>query len=287
MSAWWAGLAPAELPVDCGGQQHRVRWADGVLHTLDHDDPDGERALAALGGEPSGCILLLDAWARHADDLQVLVQASRGPADPLAAPEPPPSGAYGSRLTVSGSSPRGVQASGRSGWFAYAPRARMPRRYASYAPLHAPQPGVLDPADELGALLTLGGGLADRLVGEVAATWADRIAAQDDRVADAGPALHAALYGRVLAALRDRLGEPDLDISLTMCPPDAERSVARDQDGVRVTLPFAWLAEVWVAGFATIAGRFCLGRTTADDALRLHTVGPDFSPPATLTLRPG
>lgn len=284
MSAWWTALPAAELHVECGGQQHLVRWSDGALRTPDHDDPDGERTLAALGGEASACIQLLDAWTRHADDLQMLVLASRGPADPLAAPEPLPSGAYGSRLTVSGSSLRGVQHTGRSGWFAYAPRARMPRRYASYAPMHGPQPGVLDPADEWGALLTLGGGLADRLVGEVAATWTDRIAARDDRVAGAEPALQAALYGRVLAALRDWLGEPDLDLSLTMCPPDAERSVTRDQDGVRVTLPFAWLAEVWVAGFATIAGRFCLGRDTADDALRLRTVGPDFGAARVLTL---
>jgi hypothetical protein len=280
VSAWWAGLAPAELPVDCGGQQHRVRWADGVLHTLDHDDPDGERALAALGGEPSGCILLLDAWARHADDLQVLVLASRGPADPLAAPEPPPVGAYRSTLTITQGGNRGVQ---HAGWVSCAPRPRMPRRYAHYAPLNA-QPGRLDPDDELGGLLGLGGGVSDRLVATVAATWADRIAVRDERVAGAAPTLQAALFGRVLATLRGWLGEPGLDLELTLCPPGADRSAELADGVVRLTLPFAWLVEVWAPGLATVAGRFCLAARPDGSRWRLTTVGPDCAATRTLTI---
>ena len=36
MSAWWAGLPPAEAAVECGGHVHTLRWQAGVLTAVDH-----------------------------------------------------------------------------------------------------------------------------------------------------------------------------------------------------------------------------------------------------------
>ena len=90
---WWAGLPAAEASLDCGGKPHRLRWADGQLHPLDHtDDLAGEQILSALGGHRIRCLDVLETWAQHETDLRVLILASRGPADPLASWVPPPSG---------------------------------------------------------------------------------------------------------------------------------------------------------------------------------------------------
>jgi hypothetical protein len=86
MTEWWIGIPDAVTRVDCGGEAHTLRWHAGELHALAHEDVEGERALAALGGEPCACVDVLDAWTRHADDLRVLMLASRGPADELDVP---------------------------------------------------------------------------------------------------------------------------------------------------------------------------------------------------------
>ena len=137
MTEWWSGYDPAETTIECAGATHRLRWDNGTLRTLDHVDPDGERTLAALGGERNACIDILDTWRRHEDDLQVLVCGSRGLADPLAAQEPDP--AYTAFISKRGG---------------------------------ATQPP--SPEQELMTLLALGGGLADRLAATVAAAWASR-----------------------------------------------------------------------------------------------------------------
>ncbi|MHB1877427.1 MAG: hypothetical protein ACYCPF_21540, partial [Streptosporangiaceae bacterium] len=105
MTDWWAGLAPAQARLTCGGDQHRLAWREGELRALDHADPDAERTLAALGGERCACVEMLDAWYAHASDLRVLVLGSRGPSDPLAVPADAGTGAGGGPLA--GAGPRG------------------------------------------------------------------------------------------------------------------------------------------------------------------------------------
>lgn len=83
MSDWWAGIPAAEVTVLCGGGTHTVRWEAGELIAVDHGDPDGEAALAALAGETVACLELLRTWSRRRDDPHVLTLASRGPTDPL------------------------------------------------------------------------------------------------------------------------------------------------------------------------------------------------------------
>jgi hypothetical protein len=259
MTDWWAGIPPAETAVGCGGERHRLRWEAGELRALDHDDAEAERTLAVLGGERCTCVDVLDAWARHADDERVLVLASRGPVDQVtsrsdwrAGPGPGPG-------------PAGYTPGWGGGWTAYAP---MPSAY--------PGPGSPAPEDDLISLLGLGGGLPERLVASVAAA------------AEAGPRLHAALYGCALAALRSWLGRPDLELELRVVDPDAPpRLTRRDDDALVAELPFSWLGDVSARGLSTVMGRFCLGVTpppSAGGRWELTTVGADLGTPATIAI---
>jgi hypothetical protein len=233
VSEWWTGLPAAEAAIRCGGARHRLRWEAGALTALDHSDLEGERALAALGEQRCACVDAVDAWERHADDLRVLVLASRGPGDRL-------------RIDVDEDEAEDEE---------------------DLEPL---PPG--ERALEL--LLGLGGALPDRLVAAVAAAWAKRAADGSDAAR-----LHAALHGRVVAAVRLWLGEPSARVEVSL---GDDRRIGRRPDGVvAAQLPVAWLGEVWARGIAVHWGRFCLAAETADGRRwSLTTVGSDFGPQA-------
>ncbi|HEY2128591.1 MAG TPA: hypothetical protein VGH77_15515 [Streptosporangiaceae bacterium] len=281
---WWAGLPAAEARLDCGGQPHRLRWADGQLRALDHTDLEGEQILSALAGQGFPCLDVLTVWAEYAADLRVLILASRGLADPLATSTPPSSG---------------------PGWVGRAP-GRV-RSGGSYAVLSYGPPD--DPDDDLTELTGLGGLLPDRLVATVIAALAGRLrgapgpgeaagadpalataadaaatAADAAALAAARPALHAALYGRVTVALRSWTGQRDLPVALTMIPEDQPPRLARDGDGIAAQLPFGWLSDVWARGLTTCWGRFCLVAEPAGEGWVLSTVGLDLGPPRRVTL---
>jgi hypothetical protein len=257
---WWAGLAPAENRLDCADQPHRLRWAAGELHAVDHTDLEGEQILSALAGQGFPCLDVLGLWARYAADLRVLVLASRGPADPLATWTPPPSPPYR--------------------------RGGLRRGRASYSVLSYGAPD--EPDDDLARLIGLGGLLPDRLAATVIAAWAERLRspAHADAVAAARPALHAALYGRAVTALRSWTGQRDLAVALTMIPEGQPPGLARDGDGIAAELPFGWLGDVWARGLTTCWGRFCLAAAPqpAGDGWLLSTVGPDLGPARPVTL---
>jgi hypothetical protein len=82
-SPWWAALPPAEVQVSCGPGTHRLRWAEGRLTATDHPDAEGELVLAALGGERSECMDLVEAWGSRGDDLEILTVGPRSAADEL------------------------------------------------------------------------------------------------------------------------------------------------------------------------------------------------------------
>ena len=259
MTEWWTGLPDAETQVGCGGEMHTLRWHAGDLHAVDHEDVEGERALAALGGERCTCVDVLVAWARHADDLRVLTLSSRGAGDQLAV-----------QVDWSGSK-RG----GRRGGFAISGRSSG---WTAYGPGGPGISGWEDAEDELVPLLGLGGGLADRLVASVAAAWA-RTDRPDEEVTAARARLTAALYGRVVPAMRAWLGEPNLDVDFEMTDQDGQWSVRRLDDGrIRAELPFAWLSEVWCRGVGSIGGRLCMSVTIEDggEGWRLATLAPDL-----------
>jgi hypothetical protein len=138
-------------------------------------------------------------------------------------------------------------------------------------------------------LLSLGGPMQARLTATVAASWRERLrdgaepadAAAADEVR---PALHAALYGRVVATLRAWTGRPDLQVALTMIPESARPALARDGDGIAVELPFGWICDVWARGLGTCWDRFCLAAAPAGDGWALSAVGPDLGLPAPITI---
>ncbi len=285
MTDWWAGLAPAEARLTCGGDQHRLAWREGELRAPDHADPDAERTLAALGGERCACVEMLDAWHAHASDLRVLVLGSRGPSDPLAAPRDAGTGVSGGLLA--GAGPRGPvrAAAHRTALFHYG-SAAVARVMVSGGSAAGVTPGGLvpDPDAELAGLLGLGGGLPARLAATVAAAWTARLERPD---ATAGPAtarLHAALAGRVTVAVRTWLGDPALPVDVRMTDGSAEPLLAQDGDGIRAELPFGWLSRVWALDLAVVAGRFCLAAEVTPGRWRLSVLDPDLGPPQRLTI---
>jgi hypothetical protein len=62
-SRWYRGVPPvvAELLID-DDVVHRIAWRRGRLTLLDHPDPIGELALAALGGDRCLCFDVAEAW---------------------------------------------------------------------------------------------------------------------------------------------------------------------------------------------------------------------------------
>lgn len=229
-----------------------------MLRAVDHDDPEGERVLSALGAERCTCLDVLDAWERHRGDPRVLVLACRGPADQ----------------------------------FEEQPDGRSRRGYARVQFIGsrpAPAPQISDAAraeNDLTTLLRLGGGLQDRLVATVAAAWQERLGQPDDSLARVRPQLHAALHGRALATIRTWLGASGVELQLRMIDEAEQPQLVREHGMVRAELPFGWLAEVWAKGIATIWGRFCIAASTPDgQSWTLLTVGPDFGAPAPITVQ--
>lgn len=277
MTRWWVGLSEAQAMVSCGDHQHRLRWHEGRLDALDHGDPEDERALAALGGQTFACIELLDAWERHKDDLRALVLGPRAPSDLLRidpdslAPQRVlrSRGRPASRPGAGGASARSISATAiGGGWAGYAPGStgRASARLSGQASGEA----------ELIRLLALGGGIPERLLATVAATWSRR--SQSSRTAaarKARPQLHAALQGRVFAAIRSWLGEPTIAVDLTMLSVTDQRSISRVDGIICARLPFSWLVDVWARGLTTIYGRFCLAAETSDgQRWQLTTIAP-------------
>jgi hypothetical protein len=283
VTPWWSALAPVALPVACGEQRHELRWAEGRLTAPGHPDAERERALAALGADPSPCLQVLDLWNRHADDLDVLALAGRGPGDPL---QPPLRFAGHGHVHFPGAGYRALSQTGAyasmvsarpaaMGWTAYRPMGR--RRYVDYDEEQLPE-------DDLPLLLSLGSGLPQRLTATVIATWAERVEVGDARVAAAAPALDAAVYGRLRATLLPWLGGP-ARIEFTLQPPGAEPALRYDDDVVAAALPFAWLREVWANGLPVILDRFCLrAEQTTGRTWSLTTVARDLAEPQLLTV---
>jgi hypothetical protein len=265
---------PAEVPIECSGSTHRLRWEAGHLEAVDHKDAKAERVLLALGGDECACIESLDTWEAHRVDLRVLSLASRGPADCLvptddgvAVPHGQmPMRAIGARarmvIAARTRAQIGTGRVGRGGWFGYAPLSRAG---------HAEQA-----EDPLGRLIGLNPVIAHRLSVTVAAEWAARVADNDPAVGLARPALLAALYGRAVLALRGWLGDPKLDARVYI---DGELpGVTWDGSRLHVRLGFEWLSTVWGLGLAVIWDRFSLALLDSSPGqLRLLTVGRDLS----------
>jgi hypothetical protein len=249
---WFACLPSCEAQVPCGPRTHPVRWEAGSLRLPEHPDAEAELVLAALGGEKARCVEVAQAWERHADDLSVLAIGPRGPDDEIAigwddvaaAQAGPPA-----RLAVAGPAPAW------SGTMRPVPATLPPSVPAAVQRRRARAQEELDVVRQrridMLSLLALGYGFQVRLAGQVAAAHADA-------AGDAGPALVAAMTGRLAPVAERWLGiDPDqVVVSLHAGPGwgSVELTGRGEQRRLRVALPAWWLARVWAGGLA-LTGR--------------------------------
>jgi hypothetical protein len=257
-----------------------LRWADGELIALDHEDIEGELALGALGGQQMGCALVVSAWRTALQDPRLLTLASRGRSDPLAIQ---PFDGVVAPSAFSGA-PR---------------RARGPRRMRSAQMFAAPQPAPFptvapgygsaafavsagwvgqqpEKADPLVSVLKITA-LRDRLLRGAILAWSSRVA-EGTVSPDAQPTLAAALIGRLSAVARDWLGDPKATIDVSMLPPGSSPIFRIDREGMlQIGAPFSWLADVWAAELSMIYGRLTLAAQIVGRTVTLDTVGPDLT----------
>jgi hypothetical protein len=279
--AWWAAFGPAETTISCGSGHHLVRWVDGSLQAADHPDAEGELVLAALGGDATPCLDLVQAWGARSDDLTVLAIGPRSARDKLTVTP--------TVLEELGGGPGG------SGWFAYSPgtgaafttsrHGRIMRGHSSARLVattrasagsrggvirssggfwsgHRPRGPHSHPRHWAGmdeepqrgqllALLALGAPFQWRLSGAVAHAWS----ADGQHAGDAGrsrPALTAALASRVAPAAAQWLGIEPERVEVSIHDQDGWGEVSVDAHGLRAKLPVSWLARVWAAGLAVV-----------------------------------
>jgi hypothetical protein len=300
---WWVVLPPEQAEVQCGEQTHRLLWRDGRLTAPDHPDAEGELVLAALGGDRSKCLDLVESWAGHSDDLEVLAVGPRSRADELTIR---PDNVGGLRaggwvgyaplhtgvtplpaFGLTRHRPPMARGAARYGAFTRAmprpvpvpvlpPRGIMAARPSSVTSRHRIRPGRRPANDdlerdairraELLSVLALGTEFQFRLSATVAAAWA----AGGTRAADRGtaqPALVAALAGRLAPAAGAWLGiDPgQVDVSLHEDAGWGRVALSGTGTGRRLSaaLPVGWLASVWAAGLAVTAGHLIVAVTDA------------------------
>lgn len=259
-------LLPAtDIEIGCGDDIHRLRWSAGELVSLDHDDPEGERTLAALAGRSNGCVTVLDAWQRQRTSLRILTLASHGAADRLQV-EPEDDGGLWSPSVRGGMSSR----------------RRMSAAHQS--PARGGRVVAADQAGDVDMLFGLGAVVAGRLAATVAAHWAERVEAGATADRDL-PALVAALTGRVWLAAQGWLGLPLGAVDVRMAAPTEAPGATFDNHRLTVAVPFRWLNRVWAPELAVITGRLTLDAQREGDSVTLLAVEPDGTPTRT-TIRP-
>ncbi|MGP8208853.1 MAG: hypothetical protein ACLQVK_22845 [Acidimicrobiales bacterium] len=303
----------ATATVECQWQSHTIRWEAGDLVASDHDDPEGERALAALGGTDIACINVLNAWQRHRCDPRLLTVCTRGPGDPVQ-PWPSGQGPPVGRGVTSGplttltrgptaGSPRQLQVGRRlaQGWSTFGGGGGFSasafgggRTLSATATARSGRPGVpgirTDEEDRLAGLeilAGLGSQLPVRLVATVTAHLLIDLAAGAEGSASVLPTLHASLFGRAYNALANWLEGPAIVANVETAEPGSPVVVERAPGGgeVHALFPLGWVAEVWGRGLTVVAGRLVLGVLEATpERTVLETLGPDWGPPRVVVI---
>ena len=274
-------LPAAIARVNCSGARHAVRWEGGDLIALDHDDPEGERALAALGGTSCTCLEVLGAWARQKESPGLLSALSRGPQDPVQT-EGLRTGPFPYPVTTG---PRNVVlAAGTGRWMAMAPSGSS----GSVTGIAVPTSGHASPSSTREEDIALLAGLGHELTLRMAATVTALLLEDgwDPDGPPARPALEASLFGRASCALRAWLGDPDLDVELEVVESGAGASLEGDASGpIRVRLPLAWVMTVWGRDLTVVAGRFCISLLESDGRrATMMSVGSSLGPPKPLLI---
>ena len=254
---WFDCLPSCETQVPCGTGRHIVRWEAGSLRLPSHADVEGELVLAALGGAKARCVEAAQAWERHADDLSVLAIGPRGPADQIAVDWDDVLAAAqgGSAMTgpVGQARTKPMRPASQPGP-ARQPGPSLPRGGTRQRKVPEERLAAQRRRDDLLSLLALGYGFQVRLIGQVAAAHAARLAAGGGE--QVRPALVAAITGRLAPVAEEWLGiDPDqVVVSLHSGPGwgSAELTGRGADRRLRVSLPAGWLASVWACGLARL-----------------------------------
>jgi hypothetical protein len=258
---WYSCLPGCVTRVPCGQGRHTIRWEAGALVLPEHPDAEGEMVLAALGGEKAGCVELAEAWGRHTNDLSMLAIGPRGPADEIAVSwDDVASAAKASYVGSPVGPPGGARMRGTAGWarLASPPRALAAQTARRHQQVQQEMERSRRRASDVLSLLALGYGFGVRLVGQVAAAYADRLDDQAEGGVSVRPAVVAAIAGRLAPVAEKWLGiDPDqVVVSLHSGPGwgSAELTGHGEERRLRVALPAGWLASVWACGL-TVVGR--------------------------------
>jgi hypothetical protein len=252
-------LPPAVGRVTCSGETHAIRWEGGDLVALNHDDPEGERTLAALGGQSCTCLDVLGAWARQREDAALLSALSRETHDPVRM-EGFEAGRFAAYPVTTG--PRNVVPARTGGMWRAGGSVHTISLSTGVA---VPGAAMGSPASDssmreqdLVLLAGLGYELTLRMVATVTAALLDRL--ESPHGPPPRPALVASTFGRASSALRTWLGVPELAVKLEVTAPDGEPSLSWEAGGpLHLALPLGWVLTIWSRDLTVVAGRFCLG----------------------------
>jgi len=279
-------LPAAVARVACSGETHTIRWEAGDLVALNHADPQGERTLAALGGQSCPCLDVLGAWARQREDATLLSALSRGPQDPVQA-----AGlslgrfaAYRAMGLPRNVASAGLRAAIRNSGAVYSSAASMTGFAVPPGSLSPTTSTSSTPEEDKVLLAGLGYALTLRMAATVTATLLSR--PKSPPGVSPQPALEVSLFGRASAALRTWLGTPELELNLEAIEPEAKPCLSWDGSGpVHVALPLQWVMTVWGQDLTVVAGRFCLGVTEwSGTRITLMSVGSDLGSPRPLMI---
>ena len=87
-------------------------------------------------------------------------------------------------------------------------------------------------------------------------------------------------------ALRAWLGAPRLVADVAMIPEEQEPAISRDGQGIRVSLPFSWIPDVYCRGLSVLLGHFVLRIARATETeLALDAVGSDLQTTQVISIR--
>ena len=295
-------LPVATAMLGCQGQSHTIRWDAGDLVAMDHDDPAGERALAALGGTGMPCIDVLNAWQRHRRDPRLLTVCTRGPGDPVQScssgqgqvGQGVPFGAVTTLMRGRATGNAFLRARGgrtaQGGLSTFGGGRAVSASVAARPGRPGMPAGRADEGDRLASLemlVGLGSQVPVRLVATVTAHLLADLASGAEGSASVVPALQASLFGRAHNALVNWLEGSAMVATVEVAEPGAPAAVERAPGGggVRAVLPLSWVAEVWGRGLTVVMDRLVLGvLEAAPERTVVETLGPDWGPPRAVVI---